>query len=347
MNIGFIITSLKAFGGTERIVTLLANQLGTTHKITIINRDTTKENTKFPVESYVDVKVIPGSLFSFCYQLNQYLKAQKFDLVIVNNMGKLSQVVGLLPDNTPKWSYEHSHFTGRPVWVRAISRFIYHRYCKILTITRKDALEYARYGDRAMPVQNPVSYPLYDGYDANSKHIIAVGRLVAEKGFTNLVLAWSLIQKKYPDWSLTIYGDGADRAALEAIIRSKGIKNICLHHAIPNLDDIYKKAAFLVLSSKKEGLGMVLAEAQTFSLPTVAFDCPVGPREIIHHEKDGLLIKNQNIPCLAKGMERLINDRELRQKYSKAAFAAAARFSLANVVSIWEKLLQQESSSYD
>lgn len=344
MKIAFIISSLKAYGGTERVVTLLANKLSVDYDIQIINRDTEKKNSAFQIDDNVHVKVIHGSIIQFYYKLNKYLKHQAFDLIIVHNMGKLSLLVGLLPELTPKWTYEHSPQSSRPFWLRSLSRFIYRKYKKIITVTESDALTYSAYPEKVIRLKNPMPYERWNTYNNVSKKIIAIGRLTPSKGFDKLIQAWSLICEKYPDWSLNLYGDGEKKSFLQKLIVSKNIKNAFIHSARSNIDIVYKEASFLVMSSKYEGLGMVLVEAQAFSLPTISFDCPFGPREIIHHQQTGLLVENQNIRLLAEAIEALISNSDQRLRFSKNAFESSRRFSLQEILLEWKTLFEKHFS---
>ncbi|MBV6541770.1 glycosyltransferase, partial [Ursidibacter maritimus] len=102
---------------------------------------------------------------------------------------------------------------------------------------------------------------------------------------------------------------------------------------------IYKNSAFIVMSSKYEGLPMVLIEAQSIGLPIVSYDCPTGPSEIIKHDKDGLLVENQNIDELAKAILYLATNHTKRLNMSNNALSAAERFSSKTILMHWEKIL--------
>ncbi|EPL6399573.1 glycosyltransferase, partial [Acinetobacter baumannii] len=175
-------------------------------------------------------------------------------------------------------------------------------------------------------------------YNSSSKKIIAVGRLAEEKNFVSLIKAWSLIEHNYKDWSLNIYGDGDQYNTLNNLIASYSLKRISLHPNTQDISSVYKESSFLVLSSKFEGLGMVLIEAQSFGLPTVAFDCPYGPSEIITKES-GILVDNQNIEELASAIEKLINSPEMRTVMSSKALVASQRFKSSQIFLQWKEVL--------
>jgi glycosyltransferase involved in cell wall biosynthesis len=97
-------------------------------------------------------------------------------------------------------------------------------------------------------------------------------------------------------------------------------------------------ASIYVLSSRFEGLPMVLLEAMSAGLPAVAFDCPTGPAQILTHGKSGLLVPEQDVSALAAGICELIEDPARRRAMGAAALADAARYSIDAVARRWEEL---------
>ena len=81
-----------------------------------------------------------------------------------------------------------------------------------------------------------------------------------------------------------------------------------------NIKDEYKKAAFYIMSSRYEGLPMVLLEAMATGMPAVSFDCPTGPRQIIKDGETGMLVENGNIGDLSFAMEQMIKNSNMRIK---------------------------------
>jgi glycosyltransferase involved in cell wall biosynthesis len=104
------------------------------------------------------------------------------------------------------------------------------------------------------------------------------------------------------------------------------------------LDRVFSSAGMYVLSSRKEGLPMVLLEAMTAGLPPVAFDCPTGPAEVIHDGVDGLLVPREDPAALAAGICRLIEDPQARLAMGAAARRTSERYSMPVVREAWEKL---------
>jgi glycosyltransferase involved in cell wall biosynthesis len=94
-----------------------------------------------------------------------------------------------------------------------------------------------------------------------------------------------------------------------------------------------------VLSSRFEGLPMVMVEAMSLGLPVVSFDCPTGPREVIQHGRSGLLVPDGDVDALAAGMLELVEDDARRRELGAGAAARAKDFSLDSIGPRWEALL--------
>ena len=107
------------------------------------------------------------------------------------------------------------------------------------------------------------------------------------------------------------------------------------------MQSVYDSADFYVMSSRFEGFGMVLVEAQSRGLPIVSFDCPSGPSEIIHHGIDGILVSNGNVRALADSIIKLIIDDELRRRLSINALESAKAYQIDNIIDQWSALLER------
>lgn len=95
------------------------------------------------------------------------------------------------------------------------------------------------------------------------------------------------------------------------------------------------------MSSRSEGLPMVLIESITCGLPIVAFDCETGPREIIQDNDCGILVENGNVEKLALNIERMILDTELRKEMSIKALEKSKKYELTYIMEKWEKIFQE------
>lgn len=184
---------------------------------------------------------------------------------------------------------------------------------------------------------------------AGERILLAVGRLVEQKGFDVLVSAFQRLVRQFPNWRLIILGEGPLRMALAQQIADAGLEGrVELPGRVGNVGEWYQAADLYVMSSRFEGFPNALAEAMAHGLAAVSFDCDTGPRDIIRHEVDGLLVSPGDAEALTEALTRLMADDVLRQQYAARAIEVRERFSMERVAGRWEalfeKLLKQPTS---
>ena len=175
--------------------------------------------------------------------------------------------------------------------------------------------------------------------------LLAVGRLAEQKGFDLLIESFVPIAAKHPDWILVILGEGPKRLMLEALITSLELNHrVKLPGRAGNIRDWYHRADFYVMSSLFEGFPNTLVEAMAHGCPAVSFDCGTGPRAIIRHKIDGLLVPIGDTPALTEALDQLIGDIDLRIRYGARAADARERFSLDRILTLWDHLFEEVAS---
>jgi glycosyltransferase involved in cell wall biosynthesis len=172
--------------------------------------------------------------------------------------------------------------------------------------------------------------------------VVAVGRLTHQKGFDLLLAAFAKLAPLFPKAMLTIFGEGSERSNLLLQARSLGIsERVELPGTTRTPGDWLSAADLFVLSSRYEGFPNVLVEAVAAGLPSIAFNCPWGPSDILTHEKNGLLVKPENVEDLAGAIARLLNDETLRKALSKGTAEIAQRYELSMVMQQWDNAIDR------
>jgi len=189
-----------------------------------------------------------------------------------------------------------------------------------------------------IPIREPRLCP--DASHAPDRRILlAVGRLDSQKGFDRLIDVFSDLTRTHQDWDLVILGEGPERRALESqILSAHLIARVFLHGRAGNVGEWYERADLYVMTSRFEGFPNTLAEAMAQGLPAVSFDCNTGPREIIRHDVDGLLVPPGDIAGLKVALDRLMGDSVLRAQFATRAVEARERFSTERIARMWEAL---------
>lgn len=176
----------------------------------------------------------------------------------------------------------------------------------------------------------------------NYKRILAVGRLVEQKGFSLLITVFCRLAKIFPDWELVILGDGPLRQQLvEQINSSDYAQRIFLPGSVGNVGQWYTDADIYVMSSLFEGFPNTLIEAMSYDLPVISFDCDTGPRDIIHHEENGLLIKDGSVDELFSGLQQLMSSKIKRTFFAQQAAKVRQHYSQNNVMKKWQQLIDE------
>ena len=158
-------------------------------------------------------------------------------------------------------------------------------------------------------------------------YIVSVARLdELQKDHRTLLRAYAAMVRQHAvDEHLVIVGDGAHRGELEGLAGELGIaERVHFMGQLDNPHPIMAGASMLVLSSKNEGMPMVLIEALALGKVVVATDCPTGPRAILNHGKAGVLVPVGDVDAMATAMARLIGDKPLSEEYADKALARAA-----------------------
>lgn len=164
-----------------------------------------------------------------------------------------------------------------------------------------------------------------------TKIILAVGRLNDRaKGFDRLLLAFS--NTKNLDWHLVFAGGDEEGEHLKMQARELGVfERVKFMGKVKDLDRLYAQAGIFVIPSRSEGFPNALCEAMAAGLPCISFDFIAGPRDIITHGQDGLIIENGNIQAFADAIIFLANNPSERVRLGKNALEIRESLKLEKI----------------
>lgn len=224
------------------------------------------------------------------------------------------------------------------VWRNRNEADVVARFDRFVVLTHEDS-RYWGNQPHIVVIPNAQTFTSDAPAPLEAKTVVAVGRLTYQKGFDLLLQAWAEVCRRVSGWQLAIVGDGELRSALSAQAESLGLAGcVTFVPATKDVVAVYRDASVLAMSSRYEGFGMVLLEAQTVGLPVVSFACKCGPSEIVNDGVDGYLVAPGDVDAMADRLVRLMQDGALRRRMGAHAFANAARFSTDAVMKQWMAL---------
>jgi glycosyltransferase involved in cell wall biosynthesis len=272
--------------------------------------------------------------------------AQNIDVIVDfdTSLRRLSGRFGVPWLGVNHFSFD-ARLANRP---RKIRRLLtqYQRYDGVAVLNRHMADEAAQIFEgklkRVVLLPNAIDTEsirkwAFESGDANpvtpngEPYIVSVARLdEIQKDHRTLLRAYAdLIQQRSIAEHLVIVGSGAYREELEDLTVKLGLDGRV--HFLGHQDNphpIMARASLLVLSSKYEGLPMVLLEALAIGKAIVATDCPTGPREILDDGKAGVLVPVGDVSAMAEAMGRLLSENTLREASAAEARARAAYYGI-------------------
>ena len=235
-----------------------------------------------------------------------------------------------------------NHYRGILYYIRM---FIFKRIHSVITVSTEDHILFLNNNINSVYIRNPIEKPLniYKNVNYDLKFLSA-GRLTYQKGFDLLIEIIKIYEIKFKDTiNLTILGSGPDGPMLNNLVKKLSLKsNIIFEDFNPQLFKFYNESDVFLLPSRFEGLPIVLLESQSYGIPTIAFNCPTGPKDVITNNVNGFLIECFNLENFANTIYKIKKDRELIKKLSDGAFGRAKLFYIDNIIDEWNKNINSD-----
>lgn len=212
------------------------------------------------------------------------------------------------------------------------------RFDRFVVLTHED-LPYWGSLDNICVIPNARSFKLAVPSSTHNKVVLASGRYSFQKNLVALLDIWARIpQDVRSGWTLRIAGDGEDRTAMESRIIDLGLGGSVVLGRSDDMEGEYRNAAVFVLTSRFEGLPMVLLEAQAAGLPVVSYECKCGPKDVLTDGVDGFLVTEGDEALFAEKLGLLMHDELLRAEMGTAAYKASDRFEEQTIMEKWTEL---------
>lgn len=207
-------------------------------------------------------------------------------------------------------------------------------------------MKFGGIGDRSKfrVIHNGLSFDSF--FDANKlgekkKEVLIVSRMTdTPKKISYALRIWNEVEKtgRFPDWTLRLVGDGSDLGRYQRYVAKQRLQQVVFEGAHAP-EESYRRAALFMMTSRSEGWGLTLTEAQQNGCVPLAFDTYASLHEIITDGYDGLIIPKDDLGKYAEKLMTLMGDDKLREKLAAQAIESSHRFEQKAIARQWHELL--------
>ena len=372
-KVTFLLLHLN-YGGLEKQVTTLANELAKSYDVElVVLYDLLKGRSFYKLNDNIKVKFVLKYGPIKAKQLKEMLKkvkiielfkslAKDIKLIFTKYFGVKKIVNKMKTDvlissriefsrqikrrDILTISQEHS-YVDTPSYVKKVKKsFKNIKYLVVMTDKAKENYQKWLNGNntytKVIKIPNAIN-STNKRAALESNQIISVGRLEDVKDFETLILVFSMCLDQNNNLRLEIVGDGSKKEELVNLCKSLNILDYVRFTGKLDSNQVegeMLKSSLFLLTSKSESFSLVLVEASSLGIPCISFDIDVGPREIIKDGKTGFIIKDRNKELMKKKILEIMNSRDVRNEIGNNAKINAEKYYIENVVNEWKKILK-------
>lgn len=363
MKIFILIDQLYKHGGIEKLVSIKANYWSEVFGYEVIIVSTEQQDKDFiyhisPKVKHIDLAVNYAEGISFfhpsnlrklsanTFKLQRLIKEQRPDFILMASHIPLTYILPFIRKRSRIIKEFHFSKSSQAFTTKEkIFTYIEGLYDYLVVLSREEQQFYR--SSNTVVIPNPVLFVKNNPLPVlqRSKTAVAVLRFAPVKQIEKMVEAWSLFVKKFPDWKLKIFGTTGNhyyqmiKTQVEKIEFPGSI--IFCGHSSSTSDEI-EKARALLLTSANECFPMVILESFAVGTPVVSFDSPTGPRNIITHGKDGIIVPLNDTQTFSDALSKLEEDDILLNNLSLNAINTAKDYELDKIMNIWKtKIFEQ------
>lgn len=347
MKIVLLIGDITTGGGTQRVVSNLANAFCEYYEVELLSIYQTNETPAFPLNHKVKLNFLHhkerGMVRGKFYKLidkfyESYLLKKRYQncIIIYNNM-----------PHYPIFKNKNTHYLYILHERQKKFRTKYKHYNALIAINLEQKALLEKHHKNVIYIPNFLPKMPDAITNHQQKVVLFLGRFSKEKGVLRLINIWKKVQEdgEFKDWKLIIVGEGVQKEQIEDKIKALHLStSIIIKPFTKEVEKEYLSASIYAMTSHKEGFGMVLIESASYALPSVAFDITSGPSDIIENEKSGFLIEDGNLQEFAKKLQLLMRDENLRKTMGEnAKIHTKKHFSKELVLQKWQDLFHSLS----
>ncbi|MEI6140224.1 MAG: glycosyltransferase family 4 protein [Mariniphaga sp.] len=354
MQIVFLVHDIHFGGGGERVTINLANtfkEKGADVKIVSLSAASLKNI--YPTNNEIGIDYLCIDFANGCnlinkvksiFRVNSYFNTYKRNTIILGIGNYPSLLLSFLPirKNIKTVGCQHLAYDGiKNLWA-LLRKLLFHRLNFIVCLTKSDLPKYKKLNKNSIVIPNSIGNFSEQTASLTNKQILFIGRVVPEKGYDILLKVVERVSKIHDDWTFRIIGEGPLR---KKILHEFDLYGLTSKISWISSSDLivkeYINSSIYLMTSRTEGLPMVLLEAQACGLPIISFNCETGPSDIINDGIDGYLIDNYNIDEMSKKLSMLCSNFNKRKEFGQNARKNVLKFFPDQVFIKWEALFIQ------
>ncbi|WP_177760821.1 glycosyltransferase [Flavobacterium sp. I3-2] len=343
-KIAIVVYTLKS-GGLERVVsnqTFLFDALGFEIDLFVLENE-----IDFPFKGNLrcyDFNFSDGFLVKIkkYFKLNNDIQAGNFDFILDHRYRLNDLIESFWINKIYKNQHVFYFIHSSDVSSYLNSRLANNSKIKFISVSKGIENEVKRIYPKIeiQTIYNNVEVPKIEKEfkEIKENYIMSAGRMDESnvKQFDLLIDCYSKSILPSQNIKLLILGSGIRLKSLKEQVSKLNLQDLVIFKGFEiNLYSYYKHAKYFVLSSKFEGLGMVLIESLLCKTPVISFDCDFGPNEIIQDKMNGLLVENQNTEKLIEAMNLFIENEELYTACKSNTLISIEQFSKENISKKW------------
>lgn len=349
MKIVLFILDISKNGGTERVVSVVANTLSRIGYDVTICSIYSQNDVFFSIDDkvtliWLNYSKIPDSFISkvrwnykLYFGLKKYLLSNKFEISI-GTSHSISTILSIINDSSKKVAYEHINLDTIPGYIKLVMKYRYPKLSGLILLTAAAAEKMIKYNEHLYVIPNMIDIPKESSL-LQDKSIVMVGRISREKGYERVIeIAKSI---KSTGWRIKIYGNGDPQLKNELIqnISEENLSEVIVLMGVSgNLDEIYLGSSILMMTSYTEAFPMVILEAMSYGLPVIAYSCN-GINDIITNDYNGFVIGDNDCVSYGEKLKILIDDYALRNEFGENSKETIKNYSVDKVLAIWNETI--------
>lgn len=366
-KIVILVDQMHSHGGIEKLVAIKANYWSAVfgYDVTILSTEQVGKpiiydlNDKVKFQDFAinfdrkksyfsSVNIL--KLFKNILKIQRYIFQQKPDFILVASHIPITYILPFLIKGKTKTikEFHYTKFYDSNIGIKnKLLIFIESRYDYLVVLSKEEQSFY--YSNNTVVIPNPIEEEVNEPLIALSQRplvAIAIVRFAPVKQLESMVEVWEQFYKNHPNWELHLYGSIGNEyyQKIFNLVHEKQLESTILFKGQTNeVSKVLQSARVLLMTSIQECFPMVILEANAVGVPVVSFDCPTGPRNIIHNEENGFLITVGDQKAFVNRLEQLSNNNLLLDTLGNNAKQNASNYILSKVMNLWNTIIFAKS----